>query len=103
VQMKDGCDKLERLLENMINVMFAKWEYPLWEGISATGKIAKYNLWYLLMMSGQVKFDKTQITFITSNEDIGFENVDSDVPIPTADENKAFRAFLDSAMIDQTL
>jgi hypothetical protein len=70
--MKEGCERLERLLENFVNVMFGKWDYPLWEPVSGIGKITKYNLWYLLIMSGDVKIGKDLITFKASNSDLGF-------------------------------
>jgi hypothetical protein len=73
-QMKEGCERLERLLENFVNVMFGKWDYPLWEPVSGVGKITKYNLWYLLIMSGDVEIGKDLITFKASNSDIGFED-----------------------------
>lgn len=71
----------------MISLMFTKWEYPLWDSIGATGKITKYNLWYLLMMSGQVKVDKNQISFATDTKDIGFIEEHSEVLLPAASDN----------------
>ncbi len=73
--MNEGCERLERVLDNFVNVMFGKWEYPLWEPISGVGKITKYNLWYLLLMSGEVVADENRITFKTTNSDIGFETL----------------------------
>lgn len=73
-QMQEGCERIEKLLENFVNVMFGKWEYPLWEPISGVGKITKYNIWYLLMMSGEIAVNKNEITFKTLNADIGFED-----------------------------
>lgn len=49
------------MLENFVNIMFSKWEHPLWEPISGLTKISKYNLWYLLLMSGEVKVDKNTV------------------------------------------
>jgi len=72
--MKEGCERLERLLENFVKVMFGKWDYPLWEPVSGVGKITKYNLWYLLIMSGDIEIGKDLITFKASNSDIGLED-----------------------------
>ncbi len=102
-QMQEGCERIEKLLENFINVMFGKWEYPLWDPISGVGKITKYNLWYLLMMSGEIEIHKEDISFKTSNADIGFEEKYHVHQIPESSQNKAVRLFLDKDMIDATL
>jgi len=102
--MTEGCERLERLLDNFVNVMFGKWEYPLWEPISGVGKITKYNLWYLLLMSGEVVVDENLITFKTKNSDIGFETQNQVYKVPDdVSKEAAFRVFLDKDIIDATL
>ena len=83
--------------------MFGKWEYPLWAPISGLGKITKYNIWYLMLMSGEVSVNKNEIMFKTSNADIGFEEKYHVHRIPESSKNKAVRLFLDKDMIDATL
>jgi hypothetical protein len=102
-QLQEGCERIEKLLENFVNVMFGKWEYPLWEPISGLGKITKYNIWYLMMMSGEVNVKKNEIMFKSSNADIGFEEKYHIQKIPELSQNNAVRLFLDKDMIDATL
>lgn len=102
-QLQEGCERVEKLLENFVNVMFGKWEYPLWEPVSGLGKITKYNIWYLMMMSGEVNVNKNEIMFKSSNADIGFEEKYRVHKIPESSNNKAVRLFLDKDMIDATL
>jgi hypothetical protein len=102
-QLQEGCERVERLLENFVSVMFGKWEYPLWAPISGLGKITKYNIWYLMLMSGEVSVNKNEIIFKTSNADIGYEEKNHVHRIPESSKNKAVRLFLDKDMIDATL
>jgi len=52
---EEGCDKLARLLQNVVRVMMVRWNVPSWDGFSYNLKIAKYVMWVWMMAAG--KFD----------------------------------------------
>ncbi len=68
------------MLESVVKVKFQRWEYPTWnEGFHSAGKIIKYHIWYLMLMSGEIEITQEAITFRTIPEDLGYQS--SQTPI----------------------
>jgi len=57
----EPCDKLTRLLRNVILIMMSRWDVPSWQDFSYTGKLAKYAMWIWGMAAGRIEVSQETI------------------------------------------
>jgi hypothetical protein len=72
LQAYEVCEKLERLLINVVKMMMVTWEVPSWQGFTWRGKVIKYMLWIELMSAGEIQIGMDGVRFLTTTEDLGY-------------------------------
>ncbi len=59
------CEKIERMLGNVVRMMFVRWDVPSWKEFDSSGKIAKYLLWIKMMSSSEIMVKEQSLIFNT--------------------------------------